>query len=164
MSLSHEQDQSVQSGLLIEKERGGDGSIGTRIKSSMESSMESPSLDSAVSHAEAFESNGPIIRFLDKSNHNITGENYEHILEAAHESLRQAMALKKDNEWMDPLRTPLPHAPNLSIYCLYGVGIASERAYYYRKRSPQYSGVYDPSYMLYYGVSCLLLGRRCFDS
>lgn len=36
--------------------------------------------------------------------------------------------------WHDPTRTPLPHAPSLSIYCLYGVGVKTERAYYYKHR------------------------------
>ena len=35
--------------------------------------------------------------------------------------------------WHDPTRTPLPYAPNLKIYCLYGIGIETERAYYYRR-------------------------------
>lgn len=35
--------------------------------------------------------------------------------------------------WHDPTRTPLPYAPNLKIYCLYGVGLETERAYYYRR-------------------------------
>jgi phospholipid:diacylglycerol acyltransferase len=35
-------------------------------------------------------------------------------------------------EWLDPSITPLPHAPNLKIYCMYGFGIDTERAYFYR--------------------------------
>jgi phospholipid:diacylglycerol acyltransferase len=34
--------------------------------------------------------------------------------------------------WHDPTRTPLPYAPNMKIYCMYGVGVATERAYYYQ--------------------------------
>jgi len=34
--------------------------------------------------------------------------------------------------WHDPTRTPLPRAPNMRIYCLYGTGLDTERAYYYR--------------------------------
>lgn len=34
--------------------------------------------------------------------------------------------------WHDPTRTPLPHAPNMHIYCLYGTGTDTERAYFYR--------------------------------
>jgi phospholipid:diacylglycerol acyltransferase len=38
--------------------------------------------------------------------------------------------------WNNPLVTPLPNAPSMKIYCLYGVGIETERAYFYRKVSP----------------------------
>jgi phospholipid:diacylglycerol acyltransferase len=34
--------------------------------------------------------------------------------------------------WHDPTRTPLPHAPNMRLYCFYGTGIDTERAYFYR--------------------------------
>ena len=33
----------------------------------------------------------------------------------------------------DPLTSPLPHAPNMKVYCLYGVGKPSERAYAYER-------------------------------
>lgn len=33
--------------------------------------------------------------------------------------------------WTNPLQHQLPNAPNLSIYCLYGHGATTERAYYY---------------------------------
>ncbi|KAI0012387.1 LACT-domain-containing protein [Xylariaceae sp. FL0662B] len=35
-------------------------------------------------------------------------------------------------KWVNPLETRLPLAPNLKIYCFYGVGKPTERAYYYR--------------------------------
>lgn len=35
--------------------------------------------------------------------------------------------------WHDPTRTPLPHAPNMRLYCFYGTGIDTERAYYYQR-------------------------------
>ncbi|KAI9812796.1 MAG: hypothetical protein M1826_002762 [Phylliscum demangeonii] len=42
-----------------------------------------------------------------------------------------------DNErdprkWINPLETRLPYAPSLKIYCFYGVGKPTERAYFYR--------------------------------
>ncbi|KJK84170.1 hypothetical protein H634G_00533 [Metarhizium anisopliae BRIP 53293] len=39
---------------------------------------------------------------------------------------------KDPNKWINPLETRLPNAPNLKIYCFYGVGKPTERAYYYR--------------------------------
>ncbi|KAI5919719.1 Lecithin:cholesterol acyltransferase [Camillea tinctor] len=35
-------------------------------------------------------------------------------------------------KWINPLETRLPLAPNLKIYCFYGVGKPTERGYYYR--------------------------------
>ena len=37
--------------------------------------------------------------------------------------------------WHDITKTPLPHAPNMKIYCLYGVGVDTERAYFYKRNS-----------------------------
>jgi phospholipid:diacylglycerol acyltransferase len=36
-------------------------------------------------------------------------------------------------KWMNPLETRLPLAPDLKIYCFYGVGKPTERAYFYRE-------------------------------
>jgi phospholipid:diacylglycerol acyltransferase len=40
--------------------------------------------------------------------------------------------------WHDLTQTPLPFAPNMKIYCMYGVNIDTERAYVYKKNT--YSG------------------------
>lgn len=36
------------------------------------------------------------------------------------------------SKWINPLETRLPLAPNLKIYCFYGVGKPTERSYFYR--------------------------------
>lgn len=36
-------------------------------------------------------------------------------------------------KWINPLETRLPLAPNLKIYCFYGIGKPTERAYFYRR-------------------------------
>jgi phospholipid:diacylglycerol acyltransferase len=36
-------------------------------------------------------------------------------------------------KWINPLETRLPLAPNMKIYCFYGVGKPTERAYFYRE-------------------------------
>ncbi|KKA28007.1 hypothetical protein TD95_004844 [Thielaviopsis punctulata] len=36
------------------------------------------------------------------------------------------------SKWINPLETRLPLAPSLKIYCFYGIGKPTERAYYYR--------------------------------
>jgi phospholipid:diacylglycerol acyltransferase len=43
--------------------------------------------------------------------------------------------------WHDVAQTPLPYAPNMKIYCMYGVGIDTERAYVY-KRNPGEKGTF----------------------
>ena len=37
------------------------------------------------------------------------------------------------SKWTNPLETRLPIAPNLKVYCFYGVGKPTERAYFYRE-------------------------------
>ncbi|SCV03918.1 LAME_0H14290g1_1 [Lachancea meyersii CBS 8951] len=37
------------------------------------------------------------------------------------------------SHWTNPLEVPLPNAPNLKIYCIYGVGNPTERAYVYKQ-------------------------------
>ncbi|KAK1251390.1 hypothetical protein MKX07_006869 [Trichoderma sp. CBMAI-0711] len=39
---------------------------------------------------------------------------------------------KIPRKWINPLETRLPRAPNLKVYCFYGVGKPTERSYYYR--------------------------------
>ncbi|KAI8884271.1 LACT-domain-containing protein [Backusella circina FSU 941] len=45
--------------------------------------------------------------------------------------------LKKNNQdpvkWTNPLESQLPIAPSMKIYCMYGVGLPTERGYYYTK-------------------------------
>uniref|UniRef100_A0A7S1KJ47 Phospholipid:diacylglycerol acyltransferase n=1 Tax=Vitrella brassicaformis TaxID=1169539 RepID=A0A7S1KJ47_9ALVE len=35
--------------------------------------------------------------------------------------------------WLNPLAAPLPYAPNMKVFCTYGVGIPTERNYLYQK-------------------------------
>jgi phospholipid:diacylglycerol acyltransferase len=48
--------------------------------------------------------------------------------------------MKPKKAWHDPTQMPLPYAPNLRIYCLYGVGIPTERAYYYKRNHDETGG------------------------
>jgi len=45
--------------------------------------------------------------------------------------------------WANPLETTLPDAPDMEMYCLYGVGIPTERSYIY-KVSPASDSCYIP--------------------
>mmetsp|Transcript_12678 Transcript_12678/g.19588 ORF Transcript_12678/g.19588 Transcript_12678/m.19588 type:complete len:251 (-) Transcript_12678:37-789(-) len=38
----------------------------------------------------------------------------------------------KRKHWHDPVASPLPHAPSLKMYCLYGTGLPTERSYFYQ--------------------------------
>jgi phospholipid:diacylglycerol acyltransferase len=44
-------------------------------------------------------------------------------------------------KWINPLETRLPLAPSLKIYCFYGIGKETERAYYYRSDADPLSGL-----------------------
>ncbi|GAB2274668.1 Putative phospholipid:diacylglycerol acyltransferase 2 [Dionaea muscipula] len=39
--------------------------------------------------------------------------------------------------WSNPLETKLPNAPDMEVYCLYGVGIPTERSYIYKLSSSE---------------------------
>lgn len=53
---------------------------------------------------------------------------------------------KNPKKWINPLETRLPLAPNMRIYCFYGVGKPTERAYYYR--SPEMPGLTNLSMVI----------------
>ncbi|KAF1848258.1 Phospholipid:diacylglycerol acyltransferase [Cucurbitaria berberidis CBS 394.84] len=44
-------------------------------------------------------------------------------------------------KWVNPLESRLPLAPSLKVYCFYGIGKATERAYYYRTDDEPLSGL-----------------------
>ena len=89
--------------------------------------------------------------------------------------------------WNDPTVTPLPHAPSMKVYCMYGIGIETERSYFYKRIVPTNddslplsehlpfimdSSVNDPAKNIKYGtrssdgdvsVPLLSLGYLCVD-
>lgn len=42
---------------------------------------------------------------------------------------------KHHSHWSNPLEVPLPNAPNMKIYCIYGVNNPTERAYTYQEEA-----------------------------
>lgn len=62
----------------------------------------------------------------------------EHIYSSvfAHDSKKgwkeRTNSLEKRKHWHDPIAMPLPRAPSMKLYCLYGVGVPTERSYYYK--------------------------------
>ncbi|KAL7554962.1 hypothetical protein ACHAWF_018526 [Thalassiosira exigua] len=54
---------------------------------------------------------------------------------------RKTSSRDKRKHWSDPLATQLPRAPSMSIYCLYGTGIPTERSYYYEVSCDKLGGM-----------------------
>ena len=57
-------------------------------------------------------------------------ENYSHGV--AHTSAEVEANEHDPSKWINPLESRLPLAPNLKIYCFYGVGKSTERSFFYR--------------------------------
>lgn len=60
------------------------------------------------------------------------------VLESYSHGVAHTSSEVEDNErdprkWINPLETRLPRAPNLKIYCFYGIGKPTERSYFYRE-------------------------------
>ncbi|KAJ2851960.1 phospholipid:diacylglycerol acyltransferase [Coemansia brasiliensis] len=59
---------------------------------------------------------------------------------------KEMEAHKNDHRmWTNPLQHQLPNAPNLSIYCIYGHGATTERAYYYTAENATMENLHDES-------------------
>ena len=53
-------------------------------------------------------------------------------------------------KWMNPLETRLPLAPDMKIYCFYGIGKPTERAYFYRE--DEYTNKATVTIGMYYSI------------
>ncbi|MCJ1307757.1 hypothetical protein MMC25_001405 [Agyrium rufum] len=51
----------------------------------------------------------------------------------AHTTAEVEANAKDQRKWINPLETRLPLAPNLKVYCFYGMGKPTERSYFYRE-------------------------------
>ena len=52
-------------------------------------------------------------------------------------------------QWHNPVATPLPKAPSLKIYCLYGVGVPTERGYAYKENIAEGASMHgDPPFLI----------------
>ncbi|KAJ2783203.1 phospholipid:diacylglycerol acyltransferase [Coemansia interrupta] len=66
-------------------------------------------------------------------------------------------ANKEDHRvWTNPLQHQLPRAPNMTIYCLYGHGATTERAYYYAADDMGADGVLHEEF----GTPALRIDKR----
>jgi phospholipid:diacylglycerol acyltransferase len=59
----------------------------------------------------------------------------------AHTSAEIEKNQNDPKKWVNPLETRLPLAPSLKIYCFYGIGKDTERAYYYKNDNEPFSGL-----------------------
>ncbi len=50
---------------------------------------------------------------------------------------------QKRKHWHDPVASPLPNAPSMKMYCLYGTGLPTERSYYYELLCDKVSSKYQ---------------------
>mmetsp|Transcript_9886 Transcript_9886/g.17989 ORF Transcript_9886/g.17989 Transcript_9886/m.17989 type:complete len:590 (+) Transcript_9886:847-2616(+) len=53
--------------------------------------------------------------------------------ETSEQTTKKSGPSQKSRWWHDPSLTPLPYAPDMKIYCMYGHGLGTERAYYYQR-------------------------------
>ncbi|KAF9436463.1 hypothetical protein BGZ76_003924 [Entomortierella beljakovae] len=71
----------------------------------------------------------------------MAGDDYNNMLETTYTvgaSVTQSEMDKSDKlatSWSNPLEARLPNAPNMRVYCLYGVGKSTERSYSYNSVS-----------------------------
>ncbi|KAJ1964610.1 phospholipid:diacylglycerol acyltransferase [Dipsacomyces acuminosporus] len=70
---------------------------------------------------------------------------------------QEEMDKHKDDHrmWTNPLQHQLPNAPNMTIYCLYGHGVPTERAYYYTSDSVSMESLHEES-----GTPALRIDKR----
>lgn len=57
--------------------------------------------------------------------------NYSHGIERDEAQLQANNA--DHTKWSNPLEAPLPNAPSMKLYCIYGVGKPTERSYWYQQ-------------------------------
>lgn len=60
---------------------------------------------------------------------------YMQLVDARYSFGAEPPASPGPREWHNPLQAPLPAAPGLRLWCMYGVGKATERAYWLRRGS-----------------------------
>ncbi|KAK2779886.1 hypothetical protein FQN52_002366 [Onygenales sp. PD_12] len=101
-------------------------------------------------------------------------QNYSHGI--AHTTKEVENNENDPRKWLNPLEARLPLAPNLKIYCFYGVGKPTERSYFYQQETDPFSklnvsidtsvtnGIIDRGVVMSEGdgtVNLLSLGYMC---
>ncbi|ORY79434.1 Lecithin:cholesterol acyltransferase-domain-containing protein [Protomyces lactucae-debilis] len=70
-----------------------------------------------------------LLQHTDHHFHRMLATNYSHGIA---DTLEEVLANNdKPEKWINPLETALPDAPDMKIFCMYGIGKPTERTYYY---------------------------------
>ncbi|KAI8318867.1 Lecithin:cholesterol acyltransferase [Martensiomyces pterosporus] len=94
-----------------------------------------------------------LTRVLDKDALRLLRRDYSYGL---FRTQKEMDAHKDDHRaWTNPLQHQLPNAPNMTIYCLYGHGLPTERAYYYTADSASMEDLHEES-----GTPALRIDKR----
>lgn len=100
---------------------------------------------------DAIESYGQLFRFKNSTRANLTldesrklitdhtplafqnmlASNWSTGMERDYRQIERNQLQKFESRWSNPLESRLPKAPSLKVYCIYGQGKETERAYYY---------------------------------
>ncbi|GLD97099.1 hypothetical protein PINS_up005782 [Pythium insidiosum] len=102
-------------------------------------------------HLTQHGSNGQVLQFVNGTHSNLTASGIrdelvaiDPYLELVHSLVDAAPADDPSSPefdhprfWTNPLATQLPRAPNMKIFCLYGVGKPVERGYIYQANEPE---------------------------
>jgi phospholipid:diacylglycerol acyltransferase len=89
-----------------------------------------PDSDSVIpSNMTMDDSMAYLLQHTDHHFHRMLSTNYSHGIA---DTLEEVLANNdKPEKWINPLETALPDAPDMKIFCMYGIGKPTERTYYY---------------------------------
>lgn len=109
-------------------------------------------------HVAEHGSNGALLQFANNSHANLTAGELLDFLGAQDANLHHfdglmsrspvaddlaSAAYDAPKYWTNPLSSTLPRAPNLKLFCLYGVGKPVERGYMYHANDPENEEIVD---------------------
>lgn len=108
-------------------------------------------------HVAKHGSNGGVLTFSNNTHENVTASTIHALLGSVDSNLgkfnewfstgiaNDPSSPKYDQPkyWINPLESTLPHAPNMKLFCFYGVGKPVERGYMYGANDPDEDEIVD---------------------
>lgn len=106
-------------------------------------------IEAIKEHTKEEGSQGVMLQFSDDASENRTAAEIPTILGKVDKTMtkledrfqvnasNRLQSTNSTNAWINPLLSPLPNAPSLKMFCMYGIGISTERGYIF-KRNPEY--------------------------